>query len=99
MLNLRTPTQMRLTGIQKGGVLEDQVRRHLTYTDMKVDWAYRKFKAGERWFVPKFGREAFDLRLASLWEDRKKCLLFEDTEGFWTYSGLQPLFKREFGVE
>jgi superfamily II DNA or RNA helicase len=71
----------------------------LTYTDKQADWAYRGFQKAQRWFVREHGQAAFSARLAELQAARKKCLLFEDEQGPWTYSGLRPYFQQTFGDE
>lgn len=87
---------MRLSGYQDRLA---QVRDDLTYTDKQADWAYRGFKKAERWFVRQHGAAAHASRLAELQEARKKCLLFQDENGPYTYSGLRPYFQQTFGDE
>ena len=91
VLTLSSPVKMRLPAS-----LGLRAQECLTFTDMRADWAYRKFKAGERWFVKKNTRQAFEERLEQLKADRVKNLLFWDDGGYWTYSGLQALLRQEF---
>lgn len=93
MLNLRTPTEMRLTGYDP---VVDKVRQELAYIDQGVDWTLRKFRASRRWFLKSHSEAEFDLRIAALEADRAKSLLFQDEAGLWTYSGLRPMFEKEF---
>jgi superfamily II DNA or RNA helicase len=78
------PTQIRLIGYEQR---KQELQEHLSYVDQKVDWELKKFKQAH-WFVQKYGRPAFDERLAELKAARNKTLLFEDEQGLWTYSGL-----------
>lgn len=94
MLELRSPTIMRLQGYENR---LEQIREELTYTDSQADWAYRGFIKAQRWFVREHGQAAFSQRLAELQAERKKCLLFQDDEGLYTYSGLRPLFQQVHG--
>lgn len=75
----------------------DQIRDELTYTDNQADWTYRGFLKSQRWFVREHGQAAFAERLAVLQAERKKCLLFHDEDGPFTYSGLHPLFQQAHG--
>lgn len=64
------------------------VEQAFTYTDKKVDYALRKFRSSGSWFMRKFGDQAYKQRMTELQEQRHKCLLFKDDQGYWTYSGL-----------
>jgi superfamily II DNA or RNA helicase len=86
MLKLRSPTQIQIIG-HEGNL--GKLREFLKYTDKKVDWEIKSALAGRRWFVQKYGQEAFTNRLKALKEEQHKQLLFEDETGIWTYSGLQ----------
>jgi superfamily II DNA or RNA helicase len=93
MLSLKSPTEMRLTGYSQRS---DAVREQLRYTDRKVDYTLRHFKASRRWFLRTHSEDEFNLRVSQLEEERNRNLLFEDEAGLWTYSGLRPLFEKEF---
>jgi superfamily II DNA or RNA helicase len=95
MLTLSSPTVMRLTGYEPHA---SRIRDELTFTDKKVDWAYRKFiSGGGAWFLRRYGQAAYDERLAELQAARRRCILFQDDRGLWTYSGLRPKFEHDFG--
>lgn len=93
MLDLCAPTVMRLPDYQKS---EARVRDDLTYVDKSADWAYRGFLKSQRWFVREHGQAAFAEKLAYLQGERQKCLLFQDADGLWTYSGLRPFFQQVY---
>lgn len=84
MLILPNPTQVRLLGYEGR---KQELLNHLSYVDEKASYELKKFKKAH-WFIQKYGKDAYDLRLSELKEARDKSLLFEDNEGFWTYSGL-----------
>lgn len=94
MLRLSAPTVMHLDGY---GDRRAQVEQFLTFTDKKIDFAYQKFKKAGHWFLKAHTQEEYELQLAALKADRKKCILFEDDGQLWTYSGLAPTFEEEFG--
>jgi superfamily II DNA or RNA helicase len=82
---------------------DDLICKELTFLDKKVDWTYRKFKASERWRTSgknpnRLSKAEFDVALQKLAEDRKRCLLFRDERGLWTYSGLWPMFQQLVGA-
>jgi superfamily II DNA or RNA helicase len=87
VLNLRTPTHLRLPGINEGNLAA--IAPDFEYIDKKVEFALRKFKAGSSWFIRRTGEVAYKARLAELQAARKKSLLFRDDKGFWTYGGLK----------
>jgi superfamily II DNA or RNA helicase len=93
MLDLRAPTVIRLDGLDHQEAL---IRKELTFLDKKVDWTYRKFK-NSKWHRQSLGEDAYNAQLQALAVDRHRCLLFRDDRGFWTYSGLRPLFEQQFG--
>ncbi len=84
--------------------MEKTLRKALTYTDEAVAFELTKTKKSIKrfeaaWMKPKllesWGQEKYDNVLAELHAkvgvltaERKKCLLFKDERGFWTYSGL-----------
>jgi superfamily II DNA or RNA helicase len=87
VLTLRSPTHLRLPGINEGNL--PVVGPEFEYVDKKVDYALRKFKSGSTWFIRRQGEHAYKARLAELQAARKPSLLFRDDQGFWTYSGLK----------
>jgi superfamily II DNA or RNA helicase len=75
---------------------KEQIKELLTYKDEKVDWAFRKMQKNH-WLRQKIGDLEFNKKLQELRNEIYKCLLFEDENGLWTYSGLRDLFIKEFG--
>lgn len=84
MLVIPSPSQVRLHGYEGRRV---ELEKYLTYRDEKVEYEYQKFRRAE-WYKYKFGELAWQQKLDDLGAQRYKSLLFEDTEGLWTYSGL-----------
>jgi superfamily II DNA or RNA helicase len=80
-----TPTVARISGLTE--TERQLLGSQLTYTDGKVEYEYKKHK-NATWFINKFGYEAWNERLQELAAQVKKCLLFEDSQGLWVYSGL-----------
>ena len=93
MIILKTPTRLQLIGYESR---KAELQKRLTYTDEKIDWAYRKMQKNA-WLRAKIGDLAFNQRLQELRDQREKCLLFEDENGMWTYSGLRSIFEKEYG--
>ena len=93
MLVMPNPYQVFLYGYEEK---KEIVKKQLTYIDKKVDFAIGSFKRGRGWFVAKYGEENFAVRLSELQAERKKCLLFEDESGLWTYSGLASRLCKSF---
>jgi superfamily II DNA or RNA helicase len=90
---LTSPTRLSLVGYESR---KKELTERLTYVDEKVDWAYRKMQKNA-WLRAKIGDIAFNYKLQELLSQREKCLLFEDEKGLWTYSGLLPIFEKEYG--
>jgi len=90
---LKSPTRLELIGYESK---RSELQKRLTYTDEKVDWAYRKLQKNH-WLRTKIGAIAFNQRLQELRAQREKCLLFEDESGMWTFSGLRSIFEKEYG--
>lgn len=84
-LTISAPTKLRINDI----TVEQQslLQMQLTYEDEKARYEYTKFKHAT-WYANKFGQEAYYEELAKKKAAIKQCLLFEDDDGFWTYSGL-----------
>ena len=66
------------------------VQKALTYTDKQAEQAYRRFKHA-RWFLGKYGEEAFNEELARLKGEVTKCLLMDWD---YTYSGLGTIVSK-----
>ena len=107
MVVLRTPTRARLLGYEDKKAVLTQA---LTYTDKRVEFELKKTSDSiRRWegrsgtaIKASLGETLFEERLAemkarrdALKAQRKKCLLFEDEEGLWTYSGLAHKIAKE----
>jgi superfamily II DNA or RNA helicase len=92
-LHLASPSRLRLSGFNPQQIV--LLKSSLTYKDQKVFFEYRKFKHAV-WFAHKHGQEAYDQRLEELKQAVNKCLLFEDEQGLWTWSGLTRKIERLF---
>jgi superfamily II DNA or RNA helicase len=97
---LDEPTVARLQGFEP---LEATLKKALTYTDERVAFELTKTTRSLKNFTGKlrfklqdsWGQEKYDAviaemeaKKAQLTAERKKCLLFKDAAGLWTYSGL-----------
>lgn len=82
MIIQTSPTKIRLVDLP-----EAELRRHLTYTDKSVDFELNKARHS-KFLLNKLGEERWREYLAELKAKRTQCLLFEDDQGLWTYSGL-----------
>lgn len=87
-----TPTRIRLHGLPEG-----ELRKHLTYIDKSVDFELAKAKKSQ-FLRHRLGEEDYKAHLDDLKAKRTKCLLFEDSEGFWTYAGLGWWLAGKFDV-
>lgn len=92
VLILETPIKMRLVGYDQQ---KEQIKSLLTLTDKKVEYDIKRM-LDNRWLAEKLGPEEFKRQLKELQLKKKRCLLFEDEVGMWTYSGLRPIFEKEF---
>lgn len=81
MIIQETPTRIRLLNLP-----EAELRRQLTYIDKSIDFELTKVR-NNRWLRQR-DEQAWKERIDALKAQRQKCLLFEDNQGFWTYSGL-----------
>ena len=95
MIEIDTPIRARLHGLEKQQGL---LKQHLTYTDKKVDFELKKMKHAS-WFISRYGQEAYNEKMAELKAARTKVLLFEDSKGMWTYSGLAWWLQSKFHGE
>lgn len=92
MLILETPSKLRLVGYEeKLKVLS----HHLEYHDKKIDYEIKRLK-NNPWYITQHGQDAFNDELARLKGLKIKSLLFQDKEGYWTYSGLSEMLSRVF---
>lgn len=93
-LVVKNPSVLRIVGTteQEKTIL----KASLTYQDQKIMFEWRKFKHAS-WFINKFGYEKWQEKLDELKKSIDKCLLFEDDQGLWTYTGLLGKVKRLLG--
>jgi hypothetical protein len=77
----------------------DSLKSSLTYTDLKAQFALRKFKTNSHWFLRNNGQEALDEHMAALKAQTKVCLLQTHKDGSYaTYSGLAGYLKDKLGT-
>lgn len=86
MLRLTTPTKLELDITDSK---YEKLRKVLTYTDKAAQQTYQRFKHA-RWYIGKFGEEAYLEELERLKSETVKCLL----DGNYTYSGLADLVSK-----
>lgn len=77
-----SPTVVRLEGFSS-----NELKPHLDYIDKSVDFELAKAR-NSKWLLNKLGEEGWREHINNLKAERNKTLLFEDEQGFWTYSGL-----------
>jgi superfamily II DNA or RNA helicase len=108
---LEEPTRARLIGFEP---MRKTLVKALTYVDQRVDFELKKTsgslkrftseklagKLRESWGEEKYEKVIADMtaKKAELTAARKKCLLFEDERGLWTYSGLAGRIAAAAGV-
>lgn len=86
-----SPTKILLEGFP------DSLKTHLTYIDKSVNFELNKLKKN-KWLRAKLGEEEWKERVEVLNKKRIQCLLFEDSKGLWTYSGLTTWLKNKFNA-
>jgi superfamily II DNA or RNA helicase len=91
---ITSPTVARVLDVpdQERKLLEMQ----LTFRDQKVQYELQKHKKSH-WYLNKYGQEAWQERLDDLKSKVQKCLLMEDQDGLWVYSGLADKVARILG--
>lgn len=92
MITYESPSIIRLHGYE---AKRKELASILTYRNKAVDFELSKFKKSA-WFLEKYGQEAYDEKLAELKAEQYKCLLFEDDNGMYTYSGLAERISNHF---
>lgn len=92
MITRTSPTVIRLEGLP-----EAELRRQLTYINRSIDHQIHKAKHS-RWLPEKLGPEGYKQHLDDLKAKREQCLLFKDSQGFWTYSGLGQWLANKFNT-
>ena len=91
-IHLTTPSTIRLVGYEeKRAALEAE----LTYTDKRKEFEYQKARKSN-FLIQKLGHKAYEEHLKELKSQIKKCLLFQDDQGLWTYSGFSTRLAKAF---
>lgn len=93
MLIRTTPTRLNV-----GDHNQELLRQHLTYIDKSVDFELQKARHS-KWLLQKLGEAGWKDHIAALKAKRQQCLLFNDDQGPWTYSGLGPWLAGKFNTE
>jgi superfamily II DNA or RNA helicase len=90
-LQVQTPVQVRV------GQVPTDLAAALTYRDKSVDYELRRLKGSAYRYAA--DPEGYADALEKLEAARDKCLLFQDEEGAWTYSGLAPKLASAYDAE
>jgi superfamily II DNA or RNA helicase len=108
-LNLTSPTILRIPT-----EVADSLRDFLTYEDKKVTYEWLKWhkiqklddqwllsdqRRRRNWFILKNSRHELDEKVKELASQKFKCLLFRDTKGYYTYSGLATSVSQKTGLK
>jgi len=75
----------------------DAIRKYLAFKDMGVLYQIKQFKAN-KWLLKKITNEEWSERLHSLEAQVDRSALFEDSNGYYTYSGLAEDLSQQFGL-
>lgn len=86
---LKSPTKLLLPRIG------DDVAQFLTFRDRSVEFQIKRLKDNYRWRGA--DPEAYIERMDKLKAESKRCLLMEDEDGPYTYSGLANELAQRFG--
>ena len=104
-----SPTIIRLPS----EIITESLKDSLTYEDKKVTYEWLKWHKIQKqddqwllnpkgrsrnWYVAKNSRFDLDEKIRLLDGQRFKSLLFQDTHGYYTYSGLASMLTRETGL-
>ena len=92
-LTIVNPTTCRIPS----NVDPNSIRKHLSYTDRRIDYEIQRLKRSLRWknvSDPDVQQEYQD-QITQLNSERKKNLLFEDSDGHYTLSGLAKLISEK----
>lgn len=79
------PTKARILNVDPVDI--DRLKASLTYTDEKIRFELQRLKRSS-WYAEQHGYDAWQEKVNDLKSQVKKCLLFADEQGLWTYSGL-----------
>jgi superfamily II DNA or RNA helicase len=90
LIQIKEPTKVSIPK-PVSPLLLDQLKVGLTYTDKKASYALSRFKQySAKWYPDE---EEFNAKLAEMKAATKVCLLFEEEDHYWTYSGLSNYVK------
>lgn len=90
-LRLQTPVVLRIAGHPR-----EALEPLLTYRDKSVDFELQRLR-NSVYLRDKLGPQGYAERVEELKAQRKPCLLFEDAEGLWTYSGFAAMLEQKLG--
>lgn len=93
MLVLESPTKLRLVGYEDRA---GDVEKALTYVNKAKLFELSRMKKN-RWYVDKYGEEAWREEIDRLKKESRVSLLKEDRGGYWTYPGLAGHIANRFG--
>lgn len=94
MLTTLTPTK---TYLAPNTPQWDAIKKYLTYTSLTADYELKRFR-NNVWMARQMSREDWLAKIEDLKAARRKCLLFEDSLGAYTYSGLAQQLSLQFGL-
>lgn len=80
-----SPTKITIPKSDVSTMQVEQLKAGLTYTDKKIQFELTRLKNRSRWMT----EEEFTAEQTSLKKQLKVCLLFEEKDQYWTYSGLR----------
>lgn len=89
-----TPTKLRLLGLDDKRM---DLQRLLTYTNKAKVYELARLKKNP-WFVNQHGEERYAEELARLKAETIVCLLKEDEDGLYTFTGLSDRIADRFGI-
>lgn len=93
-LILKTPVILQIDDILETQL--DQLKKILTFKDKSIEQQIKQLK-NQIYYSNKYGSPWVNKRIDELKEQLFKCLLFEDKDGYWTYSGLRKTIEGWFG--
>lgn len=93
VIRARHPSRVYLESFSEKDL--EAARSFLTYHDRSADFQYKKFRHA-RWFLNKYGDEAFQEELAKRKAAIKQCILQQEDGEHYTYSGLASYLHERF---
>lgn len=91
MFILETPTKLRIPP----EIPESEARRALKFKSLSALYEFNRFKKN-KWYSQEYGQEAYQEKLEQLKKAVEVCLLKQDKNGFYTYSGLTQYLEKYF---